>query len=141
LTEPRFTYAFANTFPPDDARRAYERFAVPDSGQLLHEGAFANLHRHAATKVDFRNDARAPLLITAGSRDHTVPARVAKANYRKYKARGVRTDFVEFPNRSHLLMVERGWEFVASRIADWLDDVLVAGDDGVAPPTQEMLVS
>jgi pimeloyl-ACP methyl ester carboxylesterase len=119
-----FTYAFTNTCDPDDARAAFERYAVPETGRSFFEDGLANFTLHGPTEVDFDREDRGPLLITAAEHDHTVPPAVAKANFHKYRHVGATTEFVEFPGRSHLLMAGDGWEEVAQYIADWLDRVL-----------------
>ena len=116
----QFTYGFVNTFTPDDARAAYERYAVPDTGRVLFEAAFANLNPSAASKVDYARD-RAPLLITAGEKDHTVPASVSRSIYKKQRRSPGRTDLIEFTARPHLLMAGDGWEEVADGVHGWLE--------------------
>src|SRR5262249_11826395 len=37
LTEEEFTYGFVNTFTPEKAKQAYERYAVPETGQIFYE--------------------------------------------------------------------------------------------------------
>ena len=63
LTLEEFTYAFVNTFSPENAAAAYERYAVPETGQIFYEAGFANFHLHPPTEVHFNNGDRAPLLI------------------------------------------------------------------------------
>ena len=63
-----------NTFSPEDAAAAYQRYAVPETGQIFYEAGFANFHLHPPTEVDFKNADRAPLLIVGADEDHTVPA-------------------------------------------------------------------
>lgn len=121
LTLKQFTYGFVNTFPPDEAREAYERYAVPDSARPLFEAAMANLNPRAANKIDYGNATRAPLLITAGEEDNTVPASVSRAIYKKFSGSSARTDLLELPGKPHLLSAGPGWEDVAQRVADWLD--------------------
>src|SRR3954451_4538879 len=53
LTPAQFTYGFMNTFPPDEPREAYERYAVPDTVRPPFEAAAANFNPRAANKVDF----------------------------------------------------------------------------------------
>ena len=43
LTPEEFTYGFVNTFTPENAAAAYERYAVPETGQIFYEAGFANL--------------------------------------------------------------------------------------------------
>jgi hypothetical protein len=51
------TYAFVNTFSPEDAADAYERHAVPETGQIFYEAGFANFHLHPPTEVHFEEPA------------------------------------------------------------------------------------
>ena len=75
LTLDQFTYSFVNTFSPEDAKAAYERYAVPETGQIFYEAGFANFHLHPPTEVHFKNDARAPLLIVGAGRTRPCPRR------------------------------------------------------------------
>ena len=63
--------------PPEDATAAYERYAVPETGQIFYEAGFANFHLHPPTELHFENGDRAPLLIVGAEKDHTVPASVS----------------------------------------------------------------
>jgi hypothetical protein len=60
LTLEEFTYGFVNTFSPEDAKPAYENYAVRD-GPDFYEAGFANFHLHPPTEVHFKKDERAPL--------------------------------------------------------------------------------
>jgi alpha-beta hydrolase superfamily lysophospholipase len=133
LTLEEFTYAFVNTFSEEEAVAAYERYAVPETGQIFYEAGFANFHLHPPTEVHFKNEDRAPLLIVGASDDHTVPASLSKAQYKRYERSPARTDYLEFDGRPHLHMVAPDWREVAARIDSWLDGVL---DEPVAPSQQ-----
>jgi esterase/lipase len=61
-------------------------------------------------------------LITAGSKDLTVPAALSRSIYKQYKKGPAQTDYVEF-DRPHLLMAGNGWEEVAASVANWLESV------------------
>jgi pimeloyl-ACP methyl ester carboxylesterase len=124
LTLEEFTYGFVNTFSPEDAAVAYERYAVPETGQIFYEAGFANFHLHPPTAVDFKNAERAPLLIVGADQDHTVPASLSKAQYKRYERSPARTDYVEFAGRPHLHMTAPDWEEVAAGIDSWLAGVL-----------------
>ena len=124
LTPEEFTYAFVNTFSPEDAAAAYERYAVPETGQIFYEAGFANFHLHPPTEVHFKNEQRAPLLIVGAEKDHTVPASVSRKQFKKYEHSPARTDYLEFGGRSHLFMVGEGSDEVAASIDSWLDGVL-----------------
>jgi pimeloyl-ACP methyl ester carboxylesterase len=126
LTPEEFTYAFANTFSAEEASTAYRRYAVPETGQILYEAGLANFHLHPPTKVHFKNEERAPLLIVGAENDHTVPASVSRAQYKKYERSPAKTDYIEFEGRPHLFMVGEGWDEVAAAIDSWLGPVLDA---------------
>jgi pimeloyl-ACP methyl ester carboxylesterase len=126
LTQEEFTYAFVNTFPEADAAAAYSQYAVPETGQIFYEAGFANFHLHPPTEVHFKDDRRAPLLIVGASEDHTVPASLAKAQYKRYEHSSAQTDFLEFEGRPHLHMVAPDWQEVATAVGGWLDGVLQA---------------
>lgn len=114
-----FQYTFTNNMPEAEQRAAYEQQVVPESGRIFFQGAFALLNN--ATRVNFRNSTRAPLLMIAGSADHVCPAAQNRANYNRYTQSTARTDFKEFPNRAHWIIAQTGWEEVATYIADWVN--------------------
>src|SRR5205085_152471 len=124
LTPEEFTYAFVNTFSPDEAAAAYERYAVPETGQIFYEAGLANFHLHPPTEVHFKNDERAPLLIVGAEKDHTVPASLSRAQYKRYERSPAKTEFVEFEGRPHLMMAAEGWEEIAAAIDTWVGGVL-----------------
>ena len=124
LTLEEFTYGFVNTFTPEKAKQAYERYAVPETGQIFYEAGFANFHLHPPTEVHFKSGERAPLLLVGATEDHTVPASLTKAQYKKYEHSPAQTDYLEFEGRPHLHMAADDWEEVAAGIASWLDGVV-----------------
>jgi pimeloyl-ACP methyl ester carboxylesterase len=119
LSFEQFQYAFANTMTEREGREAFQLNAVPAPGRIVFQAGLANLNPRAASKVDYRNDRRAPLLLVAGGEDHIVPASVDRATLRKYRRSTARTDFVEFPGRSHLIVAQTGWEEVAEHALSW----------------------
>lgn len=123
MSFPEFQFAFTNTFPEQEQHTYYERYVVPESGRLFFQVAFAPLDPHHATRVNFKNNDRAPLLLIAGEHDHLVPAHIVRTNYEHHKQSTARTDFHEFPGRSHLLTGGEGWQEVAAYVADWLDQL------------------
>jgi len=126
LTPEEFTYSFVNTLAPEDAAAAYDRYAVPETGQIFYEAGFANFHLHPPTEVHFKNADRAPLLIVGAENDQTVTASLSKAQFKRYERSPARTDYLELEGRPHLFMIGEGWEEAAAAIDSWLDGVLAA---------------
>jgi pimeloyl-ACP methyl ester carboxylesterase len=119
LTQDEFKYSFGNTMTDEESLAVYERYAVPGPGHVLFQGALANFNPHAATKVDFRNPDRAPLLVIAGGSDHIVPPSVDREAADKYAKGPAVTEYKEYPGRSHWTVGEAGWEEVADYALDW----------------------
>jgi len=82
---------------------------------------FANFHLHSPTEVHFKNEDRAPLLIVGAIEDHTVPASLAHAAYKRYERSPAKTDYLEFEGRPHLHMVAPDWQESPPRVDRWLD--------------------
>jgi pimeloyl-ACP methyl ester carboxylesterase len=124
LTLEQFTYGFVNTFSPEDAVAAFDRYYVPETGRIFYEAGFANFKRNPPTKVDFGKADRAPLLVVGLGKDNTVPASLARAQAKKYRRSPAKTDYLEFEGRPHLAMAADGWEEIAAAIDTWLSGVL-----------------
>ena len=119
LTPKQWHYAFTNTLSEKDSKTAYARYHVPAPGRPLFQAATANIHPGGATKVNFGNDDRAPLLLVAGGADHTVPAAMVRENLKRYRKSTAVTDLQEYPDRSHFTAGSPGWEDVADYALRW----------------------
>lgn len=103
LTAREWHYAFANTFTEAESQALYERYAVPASGRIFWGSALATLQPgRQDTYVDYRNDARAPLLFISGGQDHLMPPKVQQSNAGHYKSNTI-TEVKEYTDRAHLL--------------------------------------
>jgi pimeloyl-ACP methyl ester carboxylesterase len=118
LTKDQWHFAFTNTISKADSDALYDRYHVPSTARPLFQAATANFNPNAATKVNFHNGTRAPLLIIAGGADHTVPPAMNKENFQRYKGKAV-TDYHEFLGRPHFTGGVPGWEAVADYALDW----------------------
>ncbi|MFD7293663.1 alpha/beta hydrolase [Streptomyces sp. NPDC059897] len=119
LTFEQWHYAFTNTFPQEESRALYERYAVPASGGIFWDSALATLRPgHQSTHVDYHNDTRAPLLFMSAEHDHLMPPKVQQSNARHYKSSAL-TEIREYPGMPHLLPAAPGWEAVADDALDW----------------------
>jgi pimeloyl-ACP methyl ester carboxylesterase len=119
LSLEEFRYAFTNTLSEEESQATYERYAVPGPGRVLFQAALANFNPRAATRVDFHNDDRAPLLLIAGGKDHVSPAALNESNARRYLQSKALTVYEAFPLRSHFTLGEEGWEQVADYALTW----------------------
>jgi pimeloyl-ACP methyl ester carboxylesterase len=117
LTAKEFHYAFANTLTRDDSDAIYHRYHVPAPTLVLREGAFANLHRHAATQVDFHRP-RPPMLFIAFGEDHIIPPKASRHNEERYDDAASITEFKLFPGRPHFPAAP-GWDEVADYALAW----------------------
>ena len=116
-----FRYAFVHTLPEAEAHAAYDRYVIPETGRIFFQSAVAMLNPSSPIRVDFSNGTRAPLLLLAGAKDRIVPAVINRRNHRAYAKSAARTDFREFPDRTHWIIAQPGWEEVAQHAATWLE--------------------
>jgi pimeloyl-ACP methyl ester carboxylesterase len=133
FTHEQWHYTFTNTFSEEDSRALYDRYAIPASGAILWGIVLANLQPgHQATWVDYKNDARAPLLFISGSEDHLMPPSVQRSNAKHYKSNTI-TEVKEYKGRAHLLPAQDGWEEIADYALEWA--VAHAKRSGAQPRT------
>jgi pimeloyl-ACP methyl ester carboxylesterase len=133
-----FKFAFTNTFTEKDSAKAYERYAIAASRNVLFTGVNANLNPSTPLKADFKKSDRAPLLFIAGGKDHVVPAAANRHNAAKYRKSSAITDIVEFPERSHFTAAQHGWEEVADYALQWAFDPAPELSTASATPLQRV---
>lgn len=115
----QWRYAFTNTFPEDEVAATYERYAIPAPGGIVWGGVLANVKPgHQDAWVDYRNDARAPLLFVSGGEDNIMPPKVQQSNAKHYKSDTV-TEVRQYDGYAHLLPAQQGWEQIADEVLDW----------------------
>ncbi|GAA0994762.1 alpha/beta fold hydrolase [Acrocarpospora macrocephala] len=119
LSPKQFHYGFTNTLTEQESEVIYQRYHVPAPGRPLFQAATANVRRRPATTVNVRNHTRAPLLLIAGGADHTVPASLVRATYRRYRNSRAVTDYHEFARRPHFTLGAPQWERVADHAVEW----------------------
>lgn len=114
-----WNYAFTNTFTPEESEALFTRYAIPASGHIFWDSVLANFTPgHQETWVDYRNDARAPLLFISGGEDKLMPPSVQASNAKHYKSDTI-TEVKVYDGMPHLLPAYRGWEEVADFALDW----------------------
>ncbi|MBO9202507.1 MULTISPECIES: alpha/beta hydrolase [Niastella] len=109
----QWKYAFSNGMDCDVQKEAYYQFAIPESKLIVRDTITK------AAKVNFENP-HAPLLLTSGSDDNTIPASLNYSNYQKYKNSNSITDYKEFKGRNHFVLGQPTWKEDADYILDWL---------------------
>ncbi|HYQ09803.1 MAG TPA: alpha/beta fold hydrolase [Gaiellaceae bacterium] len=120
LTKGEFRYGFGNVLSEPESDELWERWAIPSPGKPLFESALANVTPGSPAAVDGKNATRGPLLITAGGKDHTVPATISRQTQRLYRKSPAITDLRTFPDRAHSLTIDSGWREVADTALGWL---------------------
>lgn len=118
-----FRYAFVHTLPQAEASAAYDRYVIPETGRIFFQSAVAMVDSSSPTRVDFSNGTRAPLLLIAGAKDRIVPAVINRRNLKAYAKSRARTDYREFPDRTHWIIAQDGWDEVAEHAATWLSEL------------------
>ncbi len=113
LTFEQFQYGFGNAVDEAEAKELYEAYAVPGAGAPIFQAASANLNPWTEVKVKTKNPERGPLLIVGADQDHTVPAVISKASFKKQKRNEGVTEIKVFEGRAHSLVVDHGWKDVA----------------------------
>ena len=120
LTQAQWRYGFGNALAPAESEALWERWSIPSPGKPLFEAATANFSPRSPAAIDTANSTRGPLLITAGTADHTVPYVSAKAAHALYRKSDAITDFHQFDGRGHSLTIDHGWSDVAETALAWL---------------------
>lgn len=109
-------YAFTNGMTLDEQKDSWEKNTIPESKLVARDGLTS------AAKVDFRLD-HAPLLIITGTKDHILPAHLARRIYKKYKATDKAasiTEFKEFEGNNHFVISLPNWKTTADYVLDWI---------------------
>lgn len=122
LTRSQFRYGFGNALTEAESDSLWEQWCIPSPGRPLFEAAMANFVPNSPAKVDTANASRGPLLITAGTADHTVPLVSVRAAFKQYAKSPAVTDFHEFDGAGHSLTVDHRWSEVADVTHTWLAD-------------------
>jgi pimeloyl-ACP methyl ester carboxylesterase len=106
-------YAFTNGMKPEQQTASYYSLAIPESKLIVRDTTTKAAH------VNFENP-HAPLLLTSGSEDHTIPASLNHSNYKKYWKSNSVTDYKEFKGRNHFVLGQPAWREDADYILEWI---------------------
>jgi pimeloyl-ACP methyl ester carboxylesterase len=118
MTFKQWGYSFTNGMTTEQQTASYYKYAIPES-KLIVRDTIGN-----AAKVNFKNP-HAPLLLTSGSDDHSIPASLNYSNYKKYKNSNSVTDYKEFSGRNHFVLGQPTWQEDADYILAWIKSKIV----------------
>ncbi|BAV07580.1 Lysophospholipase, alpha-beta hydrolase superfamily [Filimonas lacunae] len=109
----QWQYAFTNGMDDNAQKEAYYKYAIPESKLIVRDTITK------AARVNFENP-HAPLLLTSGSDDHTIPASLNYTNYLRYKNNDSIIEYKEFKGRNHFVLGQSTWKEDAEFILQWI---------------------
>jgi alpha-beta hydrolase superfamily lysophospholipase len=114
----QWQYAFTNGMSEEWQEKSYCTYAIPESKLIVRDTITS------AAKVNF-DAPHKPLLLLAGSIDHTIPESLNLSNYKKYTDKNSITDYKVFKGRNHFVLGQPGWQEIAIYIQDWISKTLI----------------
>lgn len=111
-----FQKTFFNNLSEEEAMVAFEKYFIPES-RIIAKSSFAR-----GTEIDFTK-AHQPMLFISGSKDQDLPSKLIEKNFNAYKDESSMKAYYEFPNRSHFIVNETGWEEVAEYVLGWIENI------------------
>jgi pimeloyl-ACP methyl ester carboxylesterase len=129
MSRKGFATTFANTLPAGVVDTAYDTYVVPAPGRPYFQASLG-----IGNGVSFK-ELTQPLLLIAGLKDKTADPAMIKRIWRAYHKANAPAEFATYPDRSHFLFAESGWEEIADGVLGWLTK------KGVAPAAQLSLIA
>jgi pimeloyl-ACP methyl ester carboxylesterase len=108
-----FHDSFCNTMSMEETVAAFNKTATHDSRNVLRDCM------GEAGQIDTEMP-HAPLLFIGGEEDQIIPYELNRRNAEAYIDEISISEFKSFPNRSHWICGQSGWEEVAAYIGEWL---------------------
>jgi pimeloyl-ACP methyl ester carboxylesterase len=136
LTPKQFHWCFTNALSKEQSDSVYERYYIPGSARPFFQAGFANFNPNAKTKVNYKNPARAPLLLVTGTEDRICPPSVNLSNLKQQRKAPSATEHKEYPGRSHW-PGQDGWEELADYMLNWTTEHARAGTGQPAAAREE----
>ena len=118
LTPKQFHWCFTNSLNLEASDAVYERYYIPGAARPFFQAGLANFNPNAKTKVNYKNPARAPLLLVTGTEDRICPPSVNQSNFKQQRKAPSPTEHKEYPGRSHW-PGQDGWEELADFMLNW----------------------
>jgi pimeloyl-ACP methyl ester carboxylesterase len=129
MSRKGFAMTFANTLPAGVVDTAYDTYVVPAPGRPYFQASLG-----IGNGVSFKGLTE-PLLLIAGLKDKTADPAMIKRIWRAYHKANAPAEFAAYPDRSHFLFAETGWEEIANGVLAWLRK------KEVAPTAQPTLIA
>jgi pimeloyl-ACP methyl ester carboxylesterase len=104
--------------PPPERDEVFARF-VPESGLAMFEILQWAFDMRRATAVEAQA-VKCPVLCLAGSQDKINPPQTVKRIAQRYRGHA---EYEECEGHSHWMLGEPGWEKIAFRALEWLDEI------------------
>lgn len=106
-------FTFFNTIDDSTAKTEIEKYFVPESRKLAKSTA------KECSPINFSKP-HVPMLFISGEKDNDLPPPLIYKNYLAYTHKESIIDYFEFPNKSHYIASEPGWEDVVKYVEDWI---------------------
>ena len=129
MSRTGFLGTFANTLPAGVVDTACDTYVVPGPGRPYFQASLG-----IGNGVSFKGLVH-PLLLVAGLKDKTADPAMIKRIWRAYDKQNAPAELATYPNRSHFLFAEAGWEEIADDVLAWHTK------KGVAPAPQPSLIA
>jgi len=126
LTREQFHWCFTNAVSREESDKVYDRYYIPGSGRPFFQAGLANFNPNGKSKVNYKDPARAPLLLITGTLDRICPPAVNVSNFKQQRKAPSATDHKEYPGRCHW-PGQDGWEEVADYALNWATEHARAG--------------
>jgi pimeloyl-ACP methyl ester carboxylesterase len=107
-------FTFFNTLDDSTAKLEIEKYFVPESRKLAKSTA------KECTPINFSKP-HVPMLFISGEKDNDLPPPLIYKNYLAYTHKESKLDYYKFPNKSHYIASEPGWEDVVKYVHDWIE--------------------
>lgn len=109
-----FKYTFFNSLSDSAAKAEHQTYFIPESRII------AKTSTQKGMEIDFEK-AHVPMLFIAGEKDNDLPPNLIYKNSKAYTDINSIREYYEFPERSHYIASEPGWEDVANYVLEWIN--------------------
>jgi pimeloyl-ACP methyl ester carboxylesterase len=107
-------FTFFNTLDDSTAKLEIKKHFVPESRKLAKSTA------KECSPINFSKP-HVPMLFISGEKDNDLPPPLIHKNYLAYTHKESTVDYYQFPNKSHYIASEPGWEDVVKYVHDWIE--------------------